>query len=156
MQGVQSLDDHPGARYGNISWVDSKGDLWLYGGRGIAKGVILEFGDLWKANTSVFAPLSDTTHGDSTIVIGDTSSLSNTIKLSPNPFTTILYVSSSKSDSVAYIKVFDINGILIKTVPTQNLTTPINLSTCKPGLYVIIAEDKHRNVVGSKLAIKQQ
>ena len=33
-QGVASASNYPGARYGAVSWIDSSGSLWLFGGYG--------------------------------------------------------------------------------------------------------------------------
>jgi N-acetylneuraminic acid mutarotase len=35
-KGVPSTDNSPGARMGAVSWVDSSGDLWLFGGDGLS------------------------------------------------------------------------------------------------------------------------
>jgi hypothetical protein len=32
--GVQNSANGPGGRYGASSWIDSKGNLWLFGGYG--------------------------------------------------------------------------------------------------------------------------
>jgi len=43
----------PGARYGAVSWLDSQGNLWLYGGwRTYPTGAIDYLSDLWKYNIS--------------------------------------------------------------------------------------------------------
>ena len=33
-QGVPSAANVPGGRYGSVSWIDSSGNLWLFGGAG--------------------------------------------------------------------------------------------------------------------------
>ena len=48
-KGVASATNVPGARYGSVLWMDTKGNLWLYGGEGYdsrGKGGYLS--DLWK------------------------------------------------------------------------------------------------------------
>ena len=48
-KGVASGTNIPGGRYGSISWADSNGNLWLFGGAGIdsaGNGDLLN--DLWK------------------------------------------------------------------------------------------------------------
>ncbi len=48
-QGVASASNVPGARYFAVSWTDSSGNFWLFGGEGFdATGVQGELGDLWK------------------------------------------------------------------------------------------------------------
>ncbi|MFC1841344.1 Kelch repeat-containing protein, partial [Thermodesulfobacteriota bacterium] len=49
-KGVVSSTNNPGGRYGSVSWADSKGNLWLFGGYGygqkrLKKGYL---NDLWK------------------------------------------------------------------------------------------------------------
>ena len=39
----------PGARYGSVSWTDSAGDLWLFGGYGYdGSGGFGRLNDLWR------------------------------------------------------------------------------------------------------------
>jgi hypothetical protein len=47
IKGTPSPDYRPGSRYGSISWIDSSGNLWLFGG---ALGVGSHLNDLWKFN----------------------------------------------------------------------------------------------------------
>jgi N-acetylneuraminic acid mutarotase len=50
-QGVSSVANVPGGRYGAVSWIDSSGNLWLFGGTGydanINTGLL---NDLWEFN----------------------------------------------------------------------------------------------------------
>lgn len=57
--GVESEDNNPGSRESAEGWVDSEGNLWLYGGRGphevSESGTITwmeDRNDVWKFNTS--------------------------------------------------------------------------------------------------------
>ncbi len=48
-QGVPVLSNVPGARYGAVSWTDSAGNLWLFGGNGYdSAGTYGFLNDLWK------------------------------------------------------------------------------------------------------------
>jgi uncharacterized protein YecT (DUF1311 family)/N-acetylneuraminic acid mutarotase len=48
-KGVTASINKPGARSGSISWIDSKDNLWLFGGSGYAEtGNEGELNDLWK------------------------------------------------------------------------------------------------------------
>jgi hypothetical protein len=56
-KGVAAPGNAPGARHSSVSWIDSNGNLWLFGGvrsgfdgRGIAVGYT--FNDLWEYNPS--------------------------------------------------------------------------------------------------------
>ena len=33
-KGTSSPSNYPGGRYGSVSWIDSNGSLWLFGGFG--------------------------------------------------------------------------------------------------------------------------
>jgi N-acetylneuraminic acid mutarotase len=50
-QGAAAAGNVPGARYGSISWTDSSGNLWLFGGYGFDSiGSQSWLNDLWKFN----------------------------------------------------------------------------------------------------------
>jgi N-acetylneuraminic acid mutarotase len=50
-EGVASVGNAPGARGGSVSWTDSGGNLWLFGGRGFdSTGTAGELNDLWQFN----------------------------------------------------------------------------------------------------------
>jgi hypothetical protein len=52
-QGVAAAGNVPGARDEAVSWTDSAGNLWLFGGELIdSSGNYAEFNDLWKYNPS--------------------------------------------------------------------------------------------------------
>ena len=52
-QGVAATANTPGARIGAVSWKDSAGNLWLFGGFGnAASGVAGALNDLWKYSIS--------------------------------------------------------------------------------------------------------
>lgn len=47
-QGTASTTSAPGARWGSVSWIDSSGDLWLFGGDGFgASNGPGDLNDLW-------------------------------------------------------------------------------------------------------------
>jgi N-acetylneuraminic acid mutarotase len=48
-QGKPAAGNVPGARSGSVSWIDSVGDLWLFGGNGIdSAGTSGDLNDLWR------------------------------------------------------------------------------------------------------------
>ena len=47
-EGVASTSNMPTARYGSVSWIDSSGNLWLFGGSGYSGSL----NDLWEFNSS--------------------------------------------------------------------------------------------------------
>ncbi len=52
-QGVASADNVPGARQGASSWIDSSGNLWLFGGYGYdSTGAVGDLDDLWEYSLS--------------------------------------------------------------------------------------------------------
>jgi hypothetical protein len=58
-KGVAGTNNLPGGRYGSVSWTDSSGNFWLFGGDGFdANGNIGEVGelnDLWQFNPTTNA-----------------------------------------------------------------------------------------------------
>ncbi|MCB9219243.1 MAG: hypothetical protein H6610_07275 [Ignavibacteriales bacterium] len=46
--GIPSSSNTPGARNGGTTWIDSNGDLWLFGGRGYDDANYGYLNDLWK------------------------------------------------------------------------------------------------------------
>jgi hypothetical protein len=53
IKGTGSLDNKPGARSGSVSWTDSTGNLWLFGGSKINfGGDVGDLNDLWKFEPS--------------------------------------------------------------------------------------------------------
>src|SRR4051794_31167037 len=50
--GVPSVSVTPGTRSEAVTWTDSSGALWLFGGRGYVRGTVGYFNDLWKYNPS--------------------------------------------------------------------------------------------------------
>ncbi len=58
-QGVAAPGNTPGARYGAASWTDSSGNLWLFGGLGVASpGTRGNLNDLWKYSNGEWAWMS--------------------------------------------------------------------------------------------------
>jgi len=49
-QGVASTSNVPGARSGAVSWTDSSGNLWLFGGFGFDPSGSGDLNDLWEFN----------------------------------------------------------------------------------------------------------
>jgi hypothetical protein len=56
IKGVADANNVPGARYGGISWVDTRGNLWLFGGYGYdSKGTDGYLSDFWKFDGATWA-----------------------------------------------------------------------------------------------------
>jgi N-acetylneuraminic acid mutarotase len=52
-QSTASASNAPGARYSASSWIDSSGDLWLFGGHGYdSTGAVGNLNDLWRYSPS--------------------------------------------------------------------------------------------------------
>jgi hypothetical protein len=48
-QGTPALKNVPGARYPAVSWIDTSGDFWLFGGQGFdPTGNFGSFNELWE------------------------------------------------------------------------------------------------------------
>lgn len=51
--GISTDKTVPGGRYGSASWIDEKGNLWLYGGQGgSSDGIVYTLNDLWRFSFS--------------------------------------------------------------------------------------------------------
>ena len=49
-QGIPVAANKPGSRRGSVSWVDSDGNFWLYGGEGFGAVGFGRLSDIWKYN----------------------------------------------------------------------------------------------------------
>jgi hypothetical protein len=59
MQGVPSPSNLPGGRFSSQTWVDSQGNLWLYGGFGTSsQGFPSPMGDMWRYSNGEWAWVS--------------------------------------------------------------------------------------------------
>jgi N-acetylneuraminic acid mutarotase len=50
--GTPAAGNTPGGRYGAVSWIDGRGYLWLFGGRGVGGNGLGLLNDLWEFNSS--------------------------------------------------------------------------------------------------------
>ena len=50
--GVPAAGNVPGGRMGAVSWIDTSGNLWLFGGHGLDSYSFAELNDLWEFNPS--------------------------------------------------------------------------------------------------------
>jgi N-acetylneuraminic acid mutarotase len=70
-KGVAASTNKPGARYDSISWTDSKGNLWLFGGQGYNQyRVLVYLNDLWKFDGSNWTWVSGDNKPDRSGVFG--------------------------------------------------------------------------------------
>jgi hypothetical protein len=71
--GVASTGNVPGARFGAVSWTDSSGNFWLFGGEGYdSTGTVRQLNDLWQFNlaTRLWTWISGSATGDAVGVYG--------------------------------------------------------------------------------------
>jgi len=47
-RGIADLSDTPGCRHGAVSWTDSRGRFWLFGGNGYGGLIAGQLNDLWR------------------------------------------------------------------------------------------------------------
>lgn len=149
-QGIPSANNNPGSRFSSISWTDSKNNFWLSSGAAVEKSILIDFGDLWRYIPSLSLPTQD-----SSVVIGDTTLLTGSIKVFPNPFRNVVSVTSSQTDSIAVIRAYAISGALLLQLNTSSLRTDIDMSRYPAGAYIIILENKNYKRMGWKKIIKQ-
>jgi hypothetical protein len=84
MLGVPEAGNIPGGRSGASSWIDNRGNLWLFGGAGYdANGLPDNLNDLWEYELSVTIAVTQTvTVTPSSSSITATQSLSVTVTVS--------------------------------------------------------------------------
>ena len=71
LPGIAAVGNTPGARWGAVSWVDSSGKLWLFGGSGYdASGSWGNLNDLWKFDGSNWTWVSGSNFANQTGVYG--------------------------------------------------------------------------------------
>jgi N-acetylneuraminic acid mutarotase len=64
-EGVAAAGNVPGARYYSVSWTDSSGNLWLFGGNGYnSVGNAVYLNDLWKFDGTNWTWVSGSNTGD--------------------------------------------------------------------------------------------
>jgi N-acetylneuraminic acid mutarotase len=71
--GVASAGNVPGGRFGAVSWTDSSGNFWLFGGEGFnSTGTVHQLNDLWQfsAATRQWTWISGSAAGDAPGVYG--------------------------------------------------------------------------------------
>ena len=51
-KGVPDTENYPGSREGSVSWVDTDGNLWVFGGLGYAESSFGLLNDLWRFGSS--------------------------------------------------------------------------------------------------------
>lgn len=72
-QGLPAINNMPGARYAGLSWVDSDGRYWLFGGYGAnASGGFADMNDLWMYDlgTQQWTSVNGSNNGNTSGVYG--------------------------------------------------------------------------------------
>jgi hypothetical protein len=78
----------------------------------------------------------------------------NKIKVLPNPVTDKLVISQSGSLLNLNIKLYDINGKLLKQVKSSLSIIEINMAKYSSGTYIIWIEDTKEKIKGKKVIVK--
>jgi hypothetical protein len=69
--GTAAAGNIPGARDSGVTWTDSKGDFWLFGGFGLdSTGALSVLNDLWKYNAGQWTWMSGSDFGEQPGVYG--------------------------------------------------------------------------------------
>lgn len=79
-KGVAADANKPGARNNSVSWIDSKGNFWLFGGLGWDAASSGRLNDLWKFDGSRWTWVSGDSSGDQPGVYGTKGSAANANK----------------------------------------------------------------------------
>jgi N-acetylneuraminic acid mutarotase len=99
--GTASPDNLPGARFGSVSWADSSGNFWLFGGQGYdatgAQGVL---NDLWKYSAGEWTWMGGSNVADQPGVYGSQGAAS------PSNFPGARQYASSSTDNSGNLWLF--------------------------------------------------
>jgi hypothetical protein len=128
--GVSNSASIPSARGGSLSFKDSQGNLWLYGG--FNESSMMLYSDLWK-----FIP--DTNCFTSTAINMLEQNISY-INIFPNPNNGIFEIKiNDKKIKEAVISVFDFlgNKIYYSNITSQPMIRKIDLSSQPSGIYTV-------------------
>lgn len=130
--GVADLAAIPGARRMGVSWTDTTGVIWLFGGNGYDKnGNLGLLNDLWKIEVSQSAGLADQDK--------------NAFRISPTVF--IDWVKVAFDDEVPHaVEVRDLSGRIILTQVISGTGT-IDLTSVSSGAYVVCTGDSCQKII---------
>ncbi len=144
-QGEYSINNHPGARSGSVSWSDYQNNLWLYGGHYYNGSSTIYYGDLWKfiPDECEFISLNE-------IPLNE-----NEIKISPNPFSDHTYFSFPPY-------VYNHNNLFFYSIMGQEVYkirvdqdyVKILRNQLAPGVYIYKIESMQGNLKIGKVIIE--
>ncbi len=69
-KGTPDPANFPGSRYGHVSWIDSSGNFWLFGGYGYDVSSLSSLNDLWKWDGTNWTWMSGSDVGNQSAVYG--------------------------------------------------------------------------------------
>ena len=87
-----------------------------------------------------------TESGGITSLINITNDI-NLVQIYPNPANNSITINSKSNEAINTIKIFDINGILIKKYNTYSESCKINMSEFSPNIYFIEIQTKSKRIV---------
>ena len=130
--GTPAAGNVPGGRSGASSWIDNRGNLWLFGGDGFdANDVTNNLNDLWEYELSVTIAVTPTvTVTPSSSSITATQSLSVTVTVSggagkPTPTGTVTLASGGYTSGATDLS----SGSATINIPAGNLATGADVLT---------------------------
>jgi hypothetical protein len=71
----------------------------------------------------------------------------------PNPATDLLYISCRDNCIIENIELFDLNGILLRTLNTTKTPIKLKLNELKPGNYFITIRLSDKRIIAKKIVI---
>lgn len=81
--------------------------------------------------------------------------LANALQLVPNPATTTFMLSTNDlSTAITNVKIIDVNGRLVKEIPTPVINQPIAVDELSKGMYLVNVADSNGFSVSKKLIVK--
>jgi len=87
--------------------------------------------------------------------IPNISVFNNLVKIFPNPVNDFLIITRSGSLVNLNIRLFDINGKLLKQMNSSQSRIEIDFSKYAAGVYIVWIQDSRNKITGKKVIIKQ-
>ena len=133
--GVADASNIPGARRMSVSWSDSSGDIWLFGGNGYdVNGNLGLLNDLWKIDVPIIAGVSQNQDA--------------VLKVYPTLFSDVVTIECNDSDE-REVMITDQAGRVVYTNKLSGKES-IDLSFLADGIYFICMNGNAVKVVKTK------
>ncbi|MBL7931254.1 MAG: T9SS type A sorting domain-containing protein [Bacteroidia bacterium] len=133
IQGVPSVNNHPGARNVPTYWSDANSNLWLFGGAGMDSSSVLtgDLNDLWKMETCV-APTITALPSTTNVCAG------NSVTITAGGASTYSWSSGQTTSTINMTPTGSVNVVLSGTTSTGCSNSMIYMQTVAPSTTIAI------------------